>query len=402
MRKELVGLCFYAAIPACMTAALPQQVKLDVIEEPVPASEIKGRVFLDLLPGVDLAADFGNSAQILSLYGREDQISAFGGHQDFTARHCNPLIANGGEVRGPAVIDEIVRRAEKTSIVIVSESHSRTLHRNFIAELASRLRAVGYSIYAAEAFTNFSDEGVPQSVRANAADANPSEPYFRLLNGGYTQEAAFGRLGRTVKALGYELVAYEQSDSQRDAANSESVANSDRINRRDQSQAENLMKAVFDSRADAKVLIHVGYAHAEEAANGRPIRMLAARLKERTGINPLTVNQFTCVGSSDAIQLSSPPDEALGESYDLFVDHPLPYYIRNRPSWRVEKGDIPVDLPAALAPRTGWRVIEARPADEPDEAAPMDTVAVRPDEDIVLMLPPGKYRVRAIYFPDPH
>ncbi|MFQ5564410.1 MAG: hypothetical protein ACE5FO_12685, partial [Parvularculaceae bacterium] len=100
------------------------------------------------------------------------------------------------------------------------------------------------------------------------------------------------------------------------------------------------------------------------------------------------------------VRLSAPPDEALAGSYDLFVDHPQPSYIRSRPSWRVETGDVPIDVPPALAPRTGWRVIEARPIDEPDEAVPMDTVAIRPDEDVALMLPPGKYRVRAIYFPD--
>ena len=44
----------------------------------------------------------------------------------------------------------------------------------------------------------------------------------------------------------------------------------------------------------------------------------------------------------------------------------------------------------------GWRVIEARPLGEPVASVPMDRVAIRPGEDIALMLPPGRYRLRVI------
>jgi hypothetical protein len=41
-------------------------------------------------------------------------------------------------------------------------------------------------------------------------------------------------------------------------------------------------------------------------------------------------------------------------------------------------------------------VIEARPLGEPDLSVPMDRVAIRPGEDIALLLPPGRYALRAI------
>ncbi|MFP3943106.1 MAG: hypothetical protein ACLFWF_04400, partial [Alphaproteobacteria bacterium] len=89
-------------------------------------------------------------------------------------------------------------------------------------------------------------------------------------------------------------------------------------------------------------------------------------------------------------------------SFDLYVDHPLPEFEHGRPEWRQQRGDIPTTIPPELMPGKGWAVIEARPLDEPDEAVPMDRVAVRAGETHVrLMLPPGAYRVRAVLPPQP-
>ena len=80
------------------------------------------------------------------------------------------------------------------------------------------------------------------------------------------------------------------------------------------------MRAIFNDDPDAKVFIHVGHSHVAE----RPIpdengmRWMAARLKEATGIDPLTISLTDCVASGDAPVLASAgvrPDGTLRPVY---------------------------------------------------------------------------------------
>ena len=48
---------------------------------------------------------------------------------------------------------------------------------------------------------------------------------------------------------------------------------------------------------------------------------------------------------------------------------------------------------------SGWRIIEARPFDETVSSVPLDRVAIRPTDDVALMLPPGRYQLRLIDLP---
>ena len=125
-------------------------------------------------------------------------------------------------------------------------------------------------------------------------------------------------------------------------------------------------------------------------------KWLGARLKEKTGVNPLTISQTPCRGSGQSRRLSAlPADESAGE-FDLLVDHPEAHFECHRPLWRKLMGDQLVRIPRALRPAAGWRVIEARPVGEPATAVPMDRVAVRPGEDVALLLPAGRYYLRYV------
>ena len=123
---------------------------------------------------------------------------------------------------------------------------------------------------------------------------------------------------------------------------------------------------------------------------------MAARLKEKTGIDPLTISQTTCRGGSDRLGLSVPPAGEPAGMFDLIVDHPEPRFEQHRPKWRTWLSDQAVSIPKALRPAAGWRVIEARPVSETSASVPMDRVAIRPGEDVALMLPPGRYKLRII------
>jgi hypothetical protein len=335
------------------------------------------------LAGIDPARPLAGepNTQTLSMFGREDLIAA--ASDDYRATACAP--ADGaGDVMG-----EIVKRARQTSVVIVNESHERSEHRGFTASLLPRLRAEGYTALAMEALSH------PEADMAVALHPvfmrQPTLPYLEGDDGYYLSEAGFGRLGRTAKRLGYALIPYEERYDER----SVNLPQPERIARREEAQASTLADWI-GAHPGAKLIVHVGYSHATEAPRQNGDRWMATRLRAKTGIDPLTISQTTCRGGSASDRLAALPADEPAGTFDLVVDHPTARFVQGRPAWRMAAGDVPVAIPAALRPAKGWRVIEARPDGEPIASIPMDRVAIRPGEDIALMLPRGRYRLRVI------
>jgi hypothetical protein len=329
-------------------------------------------------PKAPVARD--RNAQTLSLFGREDLIA--GVSDDYKVALCTPLDS------APDPFGEIERRARQTSVVIINESHERSDHRGFIAEVAKRLRPLGYDTLAIETLNHDPPE-TPLRYRPTF-EQEPNLPYLVDSDGFYLSEAAFGRLGREAKALGYALLAYENIDNPPPG-----VTRTQQIATREEGQAVNLA-AYVRSHPKAKLLIHVGYSHAAETPRSDGQQWMATRLKAKTGIDPLTISQTTCRGSSGTTHLSALPKDQPPGTFDLIVDHPIPHFERGRPTWRRLAGDVAVSIPEALRPTAGWRVVEARPDGEPATSVPMDRVAIRPDEDVALMLPPGRYNLRIV------
>lgn len=323
--------------------------------------------------------------QTLSLFGREDLIASTSHAYRPTA--CAALAA------APDMFEEIVRRAQETSIVIVNESHERSEHRAFTAALASRLRPLGYNMLAMEALSNpvpgTLDEHLPAYLK------RPGQPFLEDEDGFYLSESAFGRLGRQAKALGLRLLPYEFVPERDDPGNASPEA---QIATREEEQARNLA-AFITGNPGSKLLIHVGYSHAAEAPRAGGARWMALRLKEKTGIDPLTISQTTCRGGGKAPRLSILPATEPAGSFDLLVDHPTARFTHGRPHWRILAGDQAVTIPISVRPAAGWRVVEARPVGEPPTSVPIDRVAIRPEEDVALMLPPGRYSLRIIDVP---
>ncbi len=323
--------------------------------------------------------------QTLSLFGREDLIAA--SSDDFKPTYCAPVASTSG------VIAEIESRARRTSVVIINESHERSVARGFTAEVARRLRRLGYDTLALEALSN-PPAAVPRRYLPSFLK-HPELPYLSDDDGHYISEVGYGRLGRQAKALGYRLLQYEDNAHNDLSAN---VSAARRIALREEAQASNLA-SFLKAHPTARLLVHVGYSHATEVPHPDGTTWMAARLKEKTGIDPLTISQTTCRGGSDRIRLAALPSDQPAGTFDLVVDHPSERFTRGRPDWRRASGDRIVAIPRTLRPLNGWRVIEARPVGEPETSVPLDRVAIRPDEDIALMLPPGRYSVRAIDVP---
>ena len=321
-------------------------------------------------------ADHPNhTAQAYSLLGREDLIAQ--AHMDYRTKSCPALDSPR------AVLDEIVRRAADTRVVIINEAHSRSETRRLTGVVAEALAPLGYTLFGAEAFAQH---------RADAL-ADDTEPYLEDADGYYVQEATFGRMLRRVRAAGYAFMPYEIKPDQ---AAREGADMYGRLAAREAAQAANVA-AILEANPGAKLLLHVGYDHAREAPaslGSQEVEWFARRFEALTGIDPLTVSQTSCTGGSGS--LVGAPTTLPAGTFDLHVDLPSATFTRARPAWRVADGDVLVDIPEALRPTDAPHVIEARRVGEPDEAIPMDRVYVRPGEDVALALPPGDYRVRAV------
>lgn len=329
----------------------------------------------------------GSSSQTLSIFGREDLIAS--GVRDFLPTECTAVIGSDDP------LDEIARRAGSTSIVIVNESHSRSRHRGFIERVAMRLRSLGYDTLADETLSNPLSDAPAGSLPPFITQ--PTLPYFSDADGYYLREASFGRIGRRVKYLGYTLLPYDFIPQ----AHGMNTLNGEQIiAAREEGEAEALA-SYLRKHPGGKILIHVGYAHAAEVPQSDGLRLMALRLKEKTGIDPLTISQTTCRGGGLTEHLAVLPSKLPRGMFDLVVDHPTEKFVRGRPAWRINAGDIATTIPPDLQPISGWRIIEARPIGEPTTSVPLDRVAIRRGEDVALMLPPGRYQIRAIDVPSP-
>ena len=121
---------------------------------------------------------------------------------------------------------------------------------------------------------------------------------------------------------------------------------------------------------------------------------MAQRLKEATGIDPLTIDQAS-YASGGAQFTFCDPAQTPSLSVDFRVGSPDETFENGRPSWRQRAGQRPVPVPGALLHSTLSTIFEARLATEPDEAAPVDRLLLRPGETLPLLLAPGRYRVES-------
>ena len=140
--RNLIAAIFVASLSSCATdqpGVLGQRVILSQPFEIVQVNSLPSMISwkLESLSEIDpdhpIVSD--GDTQTLSLFGREDLIAA--SSDDYKPTNCSP------SALATAALDEIVRRAEQTSIVIINESHERSRHRWFTAEVSRRLRPLG-------------------------------------------------------------------------------------------------------------------------------------------------------------------------------------------------------------------------------------------------------------------
>lgn len=293
----------------------------------------------------------------------------------------------------------IVGAARGRQIVILNEAHHVPRHRAFATRVMLELRKLGFEYFAAETL----DE---------RTDALAARGYSLISDGYYSREPVFGDLLRQALAAGYRPVAYEFLPDARTVADTDWIG---RIALREQGQARNLIERVLTKDPKARIFIYVGYSHAlkipEDAGEGRTNTWMAARLREMTGIDPLSIDQATFrrvmaplsetvfgTIAGDSVVLASRADPTLfwtaPNGVDMTVLHRAERDVRGRPDWLAMGGyRKPHAIPPKLLPKSGRRLIQAFVAGEPADAVPIDQVLVTAGQPVpVLMLPKGMYR----------
>ena len=305
-------------------------------------------------------------------------------------------------------IEEIVKRAKLTRIVILDENHLDPRDRAFALAVARALRPLGYSVLAIEALKGAADDG---EARAKMA-ALVADKHARHSTGYYFDDPVFADFLRQSLALGYQPVNYETTRTKYSA--DPKVAQG----QREKDQADALMRRAVTAFPNAKILIYVGEHHAAErpiAAEGGGVRMMADYLKETSGIDPLTIDQAGLsslpmnrpnVDLYAAAEQKAPRQSTvlllhgqpltvglLAGSVDLQVVHPPVALVHGRPTWLRSLGRTPTLIPQRLLPTAGTRLVQAFLAAEGNDTIPIDQVLVTAGKPVPwLMLPHATIR----------
>jgi len=171
------------------------------------------------------------------------------------------------EWRPASAIDVITGLAAQRHIVMVNEAHHNAHTRVLILALLPRLRALGFTYFAAEALVD-TDRGLQK--RGYPTKASGTE---------YLQEPIYGEIVRQAIRLGFTIVPYDVEHNVDEQT-------------RETEQAENLYRKVFAKHPNARLFVQAGYAHIDKAT-GRlgKVTPMAMHLQKLTGYVPLSIDQ---------------------------------------------------------------------------------------------------------------
>jgi hypothetical protein len=207
--------------------------------------------------------------------------------RDFPLRNRPPgqlALPRTADWQATDAVDTIAELAAGRRIVMVNEAHHDAHTRELTLALLPRLRAIGFTHFAAEALSE--------------KDAELMQRGYPIISSGseYLHEPLYGDIVREAIRLGYVIVPYESSGATPQA--------------REDGQARHLYERVLAKDPKARLFIHAGYAHIDKQP-GRlgPTRPMAMELSKLSGIEPLSIDQTD-------IREDSPLSEA--EAYQQF------------------------------------------------------------------------------------
>lgn len=162
-------------------------------------------------------------------------------------------------------IETIINEAKIHKIVMINENHFYPNHRLLVSDLLEKLNEIGYNYLALEALD------IKQDSLLNLKKSYPT-----VKTGFYTREQNYSNLIRKAKDLGFEFVAYENTDNDKN---------------RELGQAENIYNKTFKIDSNSKVLVLAGIDHILEKPTSSGKEWMATIFKEKYNIDPLTISQ---------------------------------------------------------------------------------------------------------------
>ncbi len=307
-------------------------------------------------------------------------------------------------------LETIASAADKHQVIMINEEHDTPLHRAFTARLLPVLYKKGFRYLAAETLSE--------------ADTNlNSRGYPTHKTGFYADDPVFGEMLRTALKLGFKLVPYEHNPKER-CVNIQDKPNFCQ-DERERGQAQNLYDNIFKKDPQAKVLVHVGRGHNQKLKYD-DWAFMGWHFKEISRIEPLSVNQMMSERSApryerpeyryvtnkwkfnEPIVFQSKSGEWWkSNGFDLVVYHPRSMYRNGRPTWLETNGmrrETKIDWKKLKLSVQNKRLVGGESIlvqvfvqRESTDAVPVDQIILYPKKEVpVLMLPKGKFRIRAI------
>jgi hypothetical protein len=234
---------------------------------------------------------------------------------DIAARPLKPAAS--------AILDAACSR----QVVMINESHHVSQHRAFTHSLLTLLYDDGFRYLAAE---------VLNASVAPEADVSNLDEQVR------DDDPVTTELMHTAHALGYHLVAYD-------------INTGNGFEERERTQARNIA-AVIEQDSTARVVVLAGPGHINEEETSTGHTYMAHYFRDRTGIDPLTIDQTTLMERGTqkheeslyrAVTSAQPVrDPSTGmhlasfvsrgaTTADMYVLHPRTEYVAGRPHWLV-------------------------------------------------------------------
>lgn len=345
-------------------------------------------------------------AQVLAMTG--DETAA----RDGIPTH-GLVMPDAAELQALDALETIVAAAKTRQIVILNEAHHISRCRVFAESLMEALRFEGFTVFAAETFTNTEKTWPNQAMTA----LNSGAPISAAL-GWYLADPVFAELVRAARHLGYRFASYEVRPDQMLGAGS---SPGEQIEVRDDAEANNFIAHILDADPKAKVFVYCGYDHVLKTEVYNHQLWFAARLKAKTGIDPLCIGQawttpppvglpeeatLTALldrfrpakpvilrdGRGEAVRLSVPKP-----ALDFEVLHPRLNEVSGRPGWlaaapgrkevRFKLTEVPPEGALLQAVPVGEKAAPGViPADQ--YPAPLNS------HEAVFFLKPGAYEIR--------
>ena len=285
----------------------------------------------------------------------------------------------------------IVEQAKSHKVVIINEAHHNSMHRVFTKSLLQKLFDIGYKNIGFETLGN-----------GEYLDTDLMERKYPVQKTGYyTKDPQFGDLVRRALKIGFAVFPYEQTNGSNGKP-------------REIEQAKNIQK-VIEKGPDDKFLIHCGFNHAFEGDHERWEKAMAGRLKEYTGIDPLTIDQIEFSEKSkpeynnpmlNALDIDEPSIlvdqskkpfkyEVKKRWTDLAVFHPKTKFIDGRPDWLFDNGNqqVHVNLEGIKIPLPVM-ILAYNKGEEIDRGIPIDRIEVKNEtSETNLALAKGEYEI---------